>query len=225
VHTATAGAFLMKAWHVASVIVVAGLVAASARQRSRDALVDIMSTPAGRTAPREARSTAPSISSRKTSAPLANHDRSSTGASRRTMGPDDAVEPRPPLEEGWIEERWLLHAGQAVIIHVPRNKELALLDSLDEAVIVKHTDGTRGVYAPEDWPDDGPGQIIGRKLPDGTIGWYAGPDAGPRSDPNAFIPTEVPEVWRAPDGTVMVGDEPADDCIFGGKCAGRPAGE
>jgi hypothetical protein len=60
------------------------------------------------------------------------------------------------------------------------------LESLSEAVIVRHGDGTVGVYKPDEWPIDGNGLIIGRKLPSGQIGWYSGPDAGPRSDPAAF---------------------------------------
>jgi hypothetical protein len=62
------------------------------------------------------------------------------------------------------------------------------LESLSEAVIVRHADGTIGVYKPDEWPLDGNGLIIGRKFPDGQIGRYAGPDAGPRSDPAAFRP-------------------------------------
>ncbi|WP_437282417.1 hypothetical protein WME90_18135 [Sorangium sp. So ce375] len=64
------------------------------------------------------------------------------------------------------------------------------LDSLPEAVIVQEADGTIGIHKPDDWPNDGDALIIGRKLPSGEIGWYAGPDAGPRSDPAAFRPTK-----------------------------------
>jgi hypothetical protein len=60
------------------------------------------------------------------------------------------------------------------------------LESLSEAVIVRHGNGTIGVYKPDEWPIDGDGLIIGRKFPNGQIGRYAGPDAGPRSDPAAF---------------------------------------
>jgi hypothetical protein len=60
------------------------------------------------------------------------------------------------------------------------------LESLSEAVIVRHANGTIGVYKPEEWPIDGDGFIVGRKFANGQIGRYAGPDAGPRSDPAAF---------------------------------------
>ena len=107
------------------------------------------------------------------------------------MGPDGREHSRPAVPV-------------AQILPMPPTEEREMLDSLPEAVIVEHTDGTWGVYAPEDWPEDGPGRIIGRKLPDGEIGWYAGPDAGPRSDPNAFFPTEpepgpLPELRRERD--------------------------
>jgi hypothetical protein len=104
-----------------------------------------------------------------------------------------------------------------------------LLDSLPEAVIVRHSDGTLGVYAPDEWPSDGDGEIVARKLPDGEVGWYAGSDAGPRTDPRAFWPADperplhVPRVRRESDGTVTIDGVPADDCMFGGKCA-RSAG-
>ncbi len=60
------------------------------------------------------------------------------------------------------------------------------LESLSEAVIVRHTNGTIGVYKPEQWDIDGDGIIVARKFKNGEIGRYAGPDAGPRSDPAAF---------------------------------------
>lgn len=83
------------------------------------------------------------------------------------------------------------------------------LDSLSEAVIVQETDGTIGIYKPDDWPIDGDGLIIGRKLPGGEIGWYAGPAAGPRSDPDAFRPTKstivlAPDFVREADGAISV---------------------
>ncbi|WP_437794154.1 hypothetical protein [Sorangium sp. So ce693] len=83
------------------------------------------------------------------------------------------------------------------------------LDSLPEAVIVQHADGTIGYYKPDEWPIDGDGLIIGRKLPNGQIGWYAGPDAGPRSDPAAFRRPEstiilAPNFVRESDGSIRV---------------------
>ncbi|WP_437538170.1 hypothetical protein WME79_19735 [Sorangium sp. So ce726] len=83
------------------------------------------------------------------------------------------------------------------------------LDSLPEAVIVQEADGTIGIHKPDDGPIDGDGLIIGRKLPSGEIGWYAGPDAGPRSDPAAFRPTKSVIVFahdfvREADGAIRV---------------------
>lgn len=83
------------------------------------------------------------------------------------------------------------------------------LDSLPQAVIVQHADGTIGYHDADAWPSDGDGLIIGRKLPDGQIGWYAGQDAGPRSDPAAFRRPEStivlgPNVVRESDGTLRV---------------------
>lgn len=81
------------------------------------------------------------------------------------------------------------------------------LAGLSEAVIVQHADGAIGIYKPDEWPTDGDGLIIGRKLPDGQVGWYAGPDAGPRSDPAAFgRPKSTivlhPAFVREADGTI-----------------------
>jgi hypothetical protein len=60
------------------------------------------------------------------------------------------------------------------------------LESLSEAVIVRHSNGTIRVYKPEEWAIDGDGIVVARKFENGEIGRYAGPDAGPRSDPAAF---------------------------------------
>ncbi len=99
------------------------------------------------------------------------------------------------------------------------------LDSYSEAVIVQHFDGRTGVYKPDEWPIDGDGIIVARKLPSGDMAWYAGPDAGPRSDPSAFRvppPPDIvkPIIERAPDGTIMINGEPADNAVqrmFGGR--------
>ncbi|WP_233562106.1 hypothetical protein [Sorangium cellulosum] len=95
---------------------------------------------------------------------------------------------------------------------IRRNRKL--LDRYPEAVIVRHHDGSTGIYRPDEWPIDGDGEIVARKLPGGEIGWYAGPDAGPRSDPAAFRPSEPartpPITWgRTPDGTVTIDGKPA----------------
>lgn len=101
-----------------------------------------------------------------------------------------------------------------------------LLRVYPEAVIVQHPDGRTGVYKPDEWPIDGNGVIVARKLTSGDIAWYSGPDAGPRSDPGAFktfsaSPDFVePIIETTPDGTIMVNGEPADQevqRIFGGK--------
>lgn len=100
------------------------------------------------------------------------------------------------------------------------------LKTYPEAVIVQHFDGRTGVYRPDDWPIDGEGIIVARKLPNGHIAWYSGPDAGPRSDPSAFQTSsaspssELPAIERAADGTILVNGEPADNAVqrmFGGK--------
>ena len=98
------------------------------------------------------------------------------------------------------------------------------VDSDPGTILVQHFDGTLGVYNPDIWPIDGDGVIIARKLPDGKLGWYAGPDAGPRSDPSAFKPwePEIPQItWgREPDGTITINGKPASRSVqimFGGK--------
>jgi hypothetical protein len=78
-----------------------------------------------------------------------------------------------------------------------------LIDSFPECVVVRRSDGTTGVYRPEDWPlDSEDGQIIGRKFRDGDYRLYGGPDAGPPSDPAAFFHARD---FAGPDGTVMIG--------------------
>jgi hypothetical protein len=99
------------------------------------------------------------------------------------------------------------------------------IDGESGTVLVRHLDGTLGVYHPDEWPIDGDGDIIARKLPSERIGWYAGPDAGPRTDPDAFRPWDPPipprRVWnREPDGTITIDGNPASPGVqfmFGGK--------
>jgi hypothetical protein len=109
-----------------------------------------------------------------------------------------------------------LHRSEEIM----RNRKR--LDSYSEAVIVQHFDGRTGVYKPDEWPIDGDGIIIARKLPSGDMAWYGGPDAGPRSDPAAFrVPPPrdyvEPIIERAPDGTIMINGEPVDNAAFGRK--------
>ncbi|WP_437293034.1 hypothetical protein [Sorangium sp. So ce426] len=100
---------------------------------------------------------------------------------------------------------------------IQRNRKL--LKTYPEAVIVQHHDGRTGVYRSDEWPIDGDGVIVARKLPSGDIGWYSGPDAGPRSDPAAFHIFSAssdfmePIIETAPDGTIMVNGEPADPVV------------
>jgi hypothetical protein len=101
------------------------------------------------------------------------------------------------------------------------------VESESGAVLVRRSDGTIGVFDPDEWPMDGDGVITARKLPDGRIGWYAGPDAGPRSDPAAFRPwePEIPTItWgRELDGTITINGKPASASVqfmFGGKLRG-----
>jgi hypothetical protein len=107
---------------------------------------------------------------------------------------------------------------------IKRNRKL--LKTYSEAVIVQHFDGRTGIYKPDEWPIDGDGIIVARKLPSGDIAWYAGPDTGPRSDPAAFrvppAPSDLvkPIIETAPDGTIMINGKPADNAVqrmFGGK--------
>lgn len=76
-----------------------------------------------------------------------------------------------------------------------------LLDSYPEAVIVRRMDGTTGIYRPDERVPDS-AEILARKFSDGRIGWYAGPDAGPPSDPAALV---RPRDLAGPDGTVTMG--------------------
>lgn len=110
------------------------------------------------------------------------------------------------------------------VAEIKQNRKL--LKTYSEAVIVQHFDGRTGIYKPDEWPIDGDGIIVARKLPSGDIAWYAGPDAGPRSDPAAFrvppAPSDLvkPIIETAPDGTIMINGRPADNAVqrmFGGK--------
>ena len=105
---------------------------------------------------------------------------------------------------------------------IRRNRELLEDDS--EAVIVRRTDGTIGIYTLDEWPDDGDGLIIGRKFPDGKLGWYGRPFPRPSSDPAA--PRRNPPMFVGsnirlqPDGTLMVHGKPAPPEVqrmLGGK--------
>ncbi|WP_441286625.1 hypothetical protein ACSRUE_30380 [Sorangium sp. KYC3313] len=134
-------------------------------------------------------------------------------------GPSGAAkpsEPDPPESQPFDQR-------MSKVEEIRRNRRL--LDSYSEAVIVQHYDGRTGVYKPDEWLDHGDGYIVARKLPSGRIGYYAGPDAGPRTDPDAFRPWDPPvpprPVWkREPDGTITINGKPASPGVqfmFGGK--------
>jgi hypothetical protein len=60
------------------------------------------------------------------------------------------------------------------------------LDRRPEAVLVRRADGTSAVYSPDEVSPERE-DVYARKLPDGYIVYYAGPEAGPRSDPDAWV--------------------------------------
>jgi hypothetical protein len=60
------------------------------------------------------------------------------------------------------------------------------VDRLPEAVFVRRKDGTSAVYAPDEVSPERE-DVYARKLPDGHIVYYAGPEAGPRSDLGAWV--------------------------------------
>jgi hypothetical protein len=99
------------------------------------------------------------------------------------------------------------------------------VDGDSDTVLVRHFDGTLGAYNTDEWPIDGNGDIIARKLPNGGLVWHVGSDAGPRTDPDAFRPWDPPipprPVWkREPDGTITINGKPASPGVqfmFGGK--------
>jgi hypothetical protein len=138
-------------------------------------------------------------------------------------GPEEEPSRAPELSEPDHPESELRRPRLPSAEEIRRNREL--LDSYSEAVIVYHHDGTTGVYKPDEWPIDGDGYIVARKLGDGTLGWYAGPDAGPRSDPAAFRPWEpqiepLPVMRRELDGTITLDGKPASPSVqfmFGGE--------
>ena len=97
------------------------------------------------------------------------------------------------------------------------NENRQRLATYPEAVVVFHPDGVIRVYRTDEWPSDGDGQILARKFLDGHVGFYAGPDAGPRSDPAAFQPRPpdfIAPVWRTlPDGTITINGVVADPAV------------
>lgn len=141
----------------------------------------------------------------------------------RTAGleaaPSGAAEDAPPdLPDSKLSDAHLPSAEE-------RQTWRKFVDSDSGTILVRHADGTLGVYEPDEWPNDGDGVVVARKLSSERIGWYAGPDAGPRSDPDAFLPWNPPipprPAWgREPDGTITINGKSASPGIqfmFGGK--------
>lgn len=100
--------------------------------------------------------------------------------------------------------------AEAAAVRDRKNREV--LRNNTEVVIVRRADGTTNIYLPDEPIPDG--IIVARRLPNGEMVRYAGPDAGPRSDPAAFSPAApgsrlAPAATeRAEDGTIMVNEEP-----------------
>ena len=100
---------------------------------------------------------------------------------------------------------------------IKRNREL--LDSDSEVVIVRRTDGTIGIYKPDEWPPEGDGVIIGRKFPDGEFGWYSKPIAGSRATEGRMM-FRGTSIDIEPDGRITVRGKPAPASVIrmlGGK--------
>lgn len=106
---------------------------------------------------------------------------------------------------------------------IRRNRELLEGDS--EVMIVRRSDGTIGIYKADEWPSDDDGSIIGRKFPNGQIGWYStpvprswlDPTAGAQPNPPMFRGTSI-EI--EPDGRLTVRGKPAPPWVermLGGK--------
>lgn len=105
---------------------------------------------------------------------------------------------------------------------VRRNREL--LDDDSEAVIVRRADGTIGIYEVDEWPNGVDGLLIGRKFPDGKLGWYSRPiprpssdSAAPQRNPPIFVGSNI---RLQPDMTLTVHGKPAPPEVqrrLGGK--------
>jgi hypothetical protein len=80
--------------------------------------------------------------------------------------PPGAPETAPPSAPETPESRLQATLAEEIRIYQER------LESLSEAVIVRHSSGMVRVYKPEEWPSDGDGVIIGRKFKDGHIERY-----------------------------------------------------
>jgi hypothetical protein len=80
--------------------------------------------------------------------------------------PPSALETAPPSAPETPESRLQATLAEEIRIYQER------LESLSEAVIVRHSSGMVRVYKPEEWPSDGDGVIIGRKFKDGHIERY-----------------------------------------------------
>ena len=80
------------------------------------------------------------------------------------------------------------------------------LENYPEAVLVRRADGTRAIYRPDEHSPDSD-DVYARKSLDGNIAYYLGPDAGPRSDPDAwgrFEDLADPDGWVVMNGKRLI---------------------
>ena len=123
-------------------------------------------------------------------------------AAPREPEPDAAAAAAPSaLPELDADQRWLLGA----------RKLTAQLAKMPEWVEVRREDGTYAFYRPDEWGPDS-GQIISRKFKDGRVLYYAGPDAGPPSDPAAFVP-DICDL-AGPDNVAVRADGVRERCFL-----------
>jgi hypothetical protein len=130
-------------------------------------------------------------------APLAGREcnvtRAELAATQAKLAHCIADPPQPPEPDAPAADD---EEAEAYAEREQRNREV--LRTHPEVVIVRRADGTTSIYPPnEPIPD---GIIVARRLPSGEIGWYAGPDAGPRSDPAAFWPVDRGSPLAPPTG-------------------------
>jgi hypothetical protein len=98
--------------------------------------------------------------------------------------PVSSASPEPPAHP--IPAHESLAQGMARLASDPDARKFGdRLVSYPEAVLVRKADGTQGIYRPDEHSADSD-DVYARKLPDGHIIYYLGPDAGPRSDPDAW---------------------------------------
>lgn len=210
----------LRSWLVLALI--AGFVGAFIGRALRRDAASAQAAPSASSAPSDAKASDPSCKSIR--AELASiKARLAMCTALGTRAPDAEPSTAPERSEPDSLADSIGSRGRSSTDEIRRNRKL--LDGYPEAVIVQHYDGSTGVYEPDEWGNDGDGVIIARKLPSGEIGFYAGPDAGPRSDPAAFRPSDPAQIpptdWGVePDGTITIDGRPAPPAVqrmFGGK--------